>query len=245
MKKGFLITSFVVLTLCLILVGCGEKKENSEEVSSDKNTSEWFLYGMTVNDNKISDPTVKFMKASQEYETELEPISLLGSQVVAGTNYMFLARVTQHKNSGELLDSADLRVAILYVDLNGNATITKDTKLDITKYALKEVSVPQEQLAGGWTVNTTFVSKVSYISSTDEQIKQATATLVGAEYKPLVILANKTGENEETYEVVLCLKTIVTAEPSYSLAVLTTKTTDGENYSLESIADFDLKDYNK
>ncbi len=245
MKKGFLITSFVVLTLCLILVGCGDKKEESDSGSSDKKANEWFLYGMTVNDNKINDPTIKFMKAAQEYETELEPISLLGSQVVAGTNYMFLARVTQYKNSGELLDSADLRVAILYVDLNGNATITKDTKLDITKYALKDVSVPQEQLAGGWTVNKTFINDKSYNSSTDEQINKATETLLGADYKPIAILANKQGEGEEIYDAILCLKTTVTAEPSYSLVVLTTKTSDGENYNLESIADFNLADYNK
>ena len=253
MKKGFLITSVIVVSLCLLLVGCGgskEKEDNTETQTKNGKSGEWFNYGLVVNNNKPEDITSKFLRAERDVtEDYLEPVTLLGTQVVAGTNYMFLCRVMQDKPLGEELDSADLRVAILYVDLQGNAEITKVTKFDVNKYVSKDISLTQEQLAGGWTVSNKFTSKVSYDSGADEKVAKATSTLAGASFKALAVLSGKKVSNAEMYDAILCLQTtgIETSTPKYSLSVLTIKG-EGEDeytYTLESIADLNLADFNK
>ena len=251
MKKGFLFTSVIVVALCILLVGCGESKNNNSEKGTENGQNgEWFSYGLVVNNNKPEDITSKFTKAERDVtEDYLEPVSLLGTQVVAGTNYMFLCRVSQDKTLGEELDSADLRVAILYVDLQGNAEITKVTKFNVEDYASKDISLEQEQLAGGWTVSGKMTSNVSYDSGADEKVEKATSTLAGASFKALAVLAGKKVSNEEMYEAILCLKTtgIETSNPKYSLSVLTIKGAgeDEFTYTLESIADLNLADFNQ
>ena len=72
-----------------------------------------------------------FFKAAEGYDgVNLSPIATLGTQVVAGTNYLVLCQgtpVTQNPTN-------QLYLATLYVDLQGNAQLTKVTGFDLTAY---------------------------------------------------------------------------------------------------------------
>ena len=69
-----------------------------------------------------------FEKTSKEADgIKLTPAVLLGTQVVAGTNYMYLCK-------GETANRDYACVATVYADLNGNAEITGCTVLDIGEY---------------------------------------------------------------------------------------------------------------
>ena len=72
-----------------------------------------------------------FDKAAAESDgSEIEPIALLGTQVVAGTNYAFICKstlTTQEPVSG-------IQIITVYADLDGNAEITNISTLDPADY---------------------------------------------------------------------------------------------------------------
>ncbi|MBR0085388.1 MAG: hypothetical protein IJL97_02445, partial [Lachnospiraceae bacterium] len=69
-----------------------------------------------------------FDRTSKEADgIKLTPAVLLGTQVVAGTNYMFLCK-------GETANRDYACVTTVYADLEGNAEITGCTVLDIGEY---------------------------------------------------------------------------------------------------------------
>ncbi|MDO4798498.1 MAG: hypothetical protein Q4A01_10845 [Coriobacteriales bacterium] len=71
-----------------------------------------------------------FAAAVKEYkDAELMPIALLGTQVVAGTNYQVLCVSTKSDGS-----APDLCVAQVYRDLDGNAQMSEVKTLDLLKY---------------------------------------------------------------------------------------------------------------
>ena len=61
---------------------------------------------------------------------EYTPVALLGTQVVAGTNYAYLC-------SGEVMDGQGTQgwyVVVIYEDLDGNAEVTSIESFDFTAY---------------------------------------------------------------------------------------------------------------
>ena len=69
-----------------------------------------------------------FDKATAEFDgNDLEPMALLATQVVAGTNYAILCH--SELVTAEPVES--IQVVIVYEDLEGNATISGISNLDI------------------------------------------------------------------------------------------------------------------
>lgn len=60
----------------------------------------------------------------------LTPMALLGTQVVAGTNYAFLC----HSRTVTEEPIESIQVVIVYEDLEGNATITGINNVDVSRY---------------------------------------------------------------------------------------------------------------
>lgn len=60
-----------------------------------------------------------------------EPVALLGSQVVSGTNYCILCKATPVVPNAE----SEYILLYIYADLNGNASITNDVPLDLAGLA--------------------------------------------------------------------------------------------------------------
>ncbi|MBR5337472.1 MAG: hypothetical protein IK152_05760 [Lachnospiraceae bacterium] len=86
---------------------------------------------------------------------DYSPIAILGTQVVAGTNYAFLCR--------QVVISANpvpkLCVVIVYEDLRGNAQITNVTDFDLGSYWGNDNTSQQSRIAaGGWSLPDDFTT---------------------------------------------------------------------------------------
>lgn len=75
-----------------------------------------------------------FSAASAGSDVELTPIVLLGTQVVAGTNYQVLCIGSPAEGVYQLYD------VTIYQDLDGNAEIISQEALDLTYYVTPEVA---------------------------------------------------------------------------------------------------------
>ena len=92
--------------------------------------------GWTVNSelpNMLDDQTnAYFTKMAGELTgMAYEPVCVLGTQVVAGTNYAVLAKGTVVVPDA----TPNLYVVIMYVDLEGNATLTSSCVIDLASFS--------------------------------------------------------------------------------------------------------------
>jgi len=90
--------------------------------------------GFSANDGKFKlgkNKVVKkaYNKAMKDNADGYEPIAYLGDQVVAGSNYMILAR---GKGTDDV--AKGLYLIIIYADLNGNAEINRIEPLELGNY---------------------------------------------------------------------------------------------------------------
>ena len=107
----------------------------TEGDSTDINTEElvggWNVPEETTVASIPDEAAEAFDKASSELDgNELEPMALLGTQLVAGTNYAFLCKstlTTQEPISG-------IQIVTVYADLEGNAEITNISTLEPADY---------------------------------------------------------------------------------------------------------------
>ena len=90
--------------------------------------------GWSVSENNeiTEENRAVFDKATQTLlGVNYEPIALLGTQVVAGTNFCFLCRTTVVYPDAV----PQLALVYIYLDLEGNATVTNVSELDIAGFA--------------------------------------------------------------------------------------------------------------
>ena len=117
----------VAVTFALALIGCSPSSSQVTSPSTSSTNSSavplaggWHAadqaYGVVPRDAQDA-----FDKALEGYAgVSLKPVAIMGTQVVAGTNYMFLcegSKVVQNPKP-------ELYVVKVYQDLNGNADFT-------------------------------------------------------------------------------------------------------------------------
>ena len=184
-------------------------EENSGEAAAEAFTAQEaaIVGGWTPAESPEVPAEVKALleKAAEKLlGAEYEPVALIGSQVVAGTNYQLLCRITP------VVPDAVPHYAIvtLYEDPDGNASIT-----DILESQAEGEALPGE-LMGAW-------ENPESPDMTDEAkaaLDKALEKLVGADYKPIALLATQlvSGTNYS----ILCQVTPVVpnAESSFVIA---------------------------
>ena len=104
-----------VLLLCVCLQGCTKKEELKEE---DMPVTGGFV---EVEDGTLTDESLDIFNKALECYTGMgfTPIKLLATQVVAGTNYKFLADGTAVVPNAETAR----KIVTVYKDLEGNCSI--------------------------------------------------------------------------------------------------------------------------
>lgn len=148
MKK---IISIILAALvpAMLLTGCFNKPESEPPAGKEKE----IVGGWKVNTGEITpqlsdEETDIFMSAIDIIsKTKYEPVAVLGTQVVAGMNYAYLCRTTNHLTSWS--------VAVVYKDLKGRTQITsvRDIDLgDIRSISDKELFA-SKNLLGGYRVS--------------------------------------------------------------------------------------------
>ncbi|MCQ2529687.1 MAG: hypothetical protein MJ086_00300 [Lachnospiraceae bacterium] len=222
----------VLLAAALLVVGCltacgGTQPEQPEQggssvvepIRSGVVEPGMVAGGWTVN----SDETKAFLpegfeevfnKALEGYAgMGLEPVAYLGSQVVAGRNHMVLCKGTTV--AAEPI--TELKVAVIYQDLEDNAEITKVTDFNLGAIAEMDSSKTEAGLAGGWNVTDTFGAPNMPVE-VQEPFDKAMEGLTGVNYQPMAFLGSQVvaGANY----AVLCHGTTVTAEPTNNIYVV-------------------------
>ena len=104
------------------------------------------------------------------------PVMLLGTQVVAGTNYAFLCKDIIKSDS----TSSEYIITYVYVDINGEASFLGDEKIDLPGATGADVT-------GGWayTMDPTVTPEI------EEVMSKATDTLTGATYEPVAYIGSQ------------------------------------------------------
>ena len=227
MRKDFLIILFVMV-ICLSLVGC-KKKENEK---GGEKVNSWVL-NLKERENTIEEENLKiFNAATQNYTNmKLTPVAILGEQVVAGTNYMFLAST----DSG-------FKMVVVYHDLEDKSTITQVNDFDVLKYVNENIELKRENLVGGW--NAYIPAKPIMLDEKTQNIfDKATEKLVGVTYLPITILAeqNKSGTNY----AFLCYGRLSDQNQTSGIYVLTVYVDEHNTTETISIANIKLSDYSK
>ena len=137
----------IVLTLVMLcsLTACGKQKTAPEKVG-----------GWTLNDSFAITPKAQgaFDKAMEGLVgVNYQPVGLLGTQLVSGTNYSFLCEASV------VYPGANPYYAIvsIYEDLQGKAEVKNIVALDLGKIAesggVENADAQAGQLLGGWTVD--------------------------------------------------------------------------------------------
>ena len=222
MKKGLLI---IVILMCLIMTGCTNKKENTL-------TGGW----ETVLSNRVNDLSEEdiynFNNAIKDYSKEkLEVVALLGKQVVAGTNYMFLAK-TDNK----------YKVVIVYTDLEGISKVSKVSDFDYSKYVNKDLNSNNEMLSGGWYTESSNIEYKLEDEKIEKMYESATSELTGVEYKPLLVIGKQIVSG--TNYAILCYGKPIVPNATTDIYLMTIYNDLNGNSEILGISYINLAEYN-
>ncbi len=236
MKKKLLLVLLLVGSL-LFVTSCGKKEEKEPEMV--KKLGGWEVDTSAKELNIPKEAQKAFEKATENYDgLELEPVALLGTQVVSGTNYMFLCKGTTVTEK----PSTDYKIVVIYNDLKNKSSIKAVEDFDLNMYLFKDNEVDKKDVSGGWSVyNKTEAQEL------DKKIKKVFDTalekLSGVEYIPIALLGSQlvSGNNY----AVLALGKTTAKEPTYTIAVLTIYNNLDDKVSVESIYEIDLSEFNK
>ena len=252
------ISRFLLLAAAtLTLNACsGQAAENSTPTDSESSTDEteslteveictdntggWDLNPADTTAVLPEDVQTAFDKAFAEQSGGyLQPLALLGSQIVAGTNYAILCQ-----NSASPTEPvSELEVVIIYADLEGNAELLAESEFDPAVYAeLDNDALSQEDLCGGWSWYLE-QDAITLPEDAADALEKAAGELDGASYEPISYLGRQivAGTNYS----ILCRQTCSDANATQALTVLTIYEDPDGNATISNCAFVDLASFNQ
>lgn len=158
------------------------------------------------------------------------PVAYLGSQVVAGTNHVFLVKGTV------VVPNAPVSYALVYLyqDLQGGVTLMNIADLGIVPQEDGTVAAPEDGLMGGWS----YAEAPEITEEIQARLDKALEGLVGAAYVPVANLGEQVvaGRNR----CLLCQVTPVVpdAQPHYALVYVYEQLDGGAE--LTQVIDLDI-----
>lgn len=192
-----------------------ETKEAEETMESANLLGAWTINSKFEPSENIN-AMVAFDKATESLESyKYTVIAVLGSQIVAGTNYSYLCRAEMAVPDAK----PEYVIVNVYEDLDGNAEITGSLRLLEGKE--------------GWEYN-----DINPFMEENKEVKaafdKALDGLTGAEYEPIAYI----GYKDNSYAILTKI-TITSVEPLTSLStVYITKTDSGA--MIDDIYDIDM-----
>ena len=167
----------LVITMAFTLAACGGGNSGNEDIVGG-----WTVNTGDLDINKNSEALAAFQKAIEELlGCEYEPVALLATQVVAGTNYCILARTSTVAQQ----PYTTYQLVYVYEDLSGNCEVLKFQDLMEGK-----LPADGEILDGGWGVNTGSFD-IYDIEGVGEAFDSAVATSGGAVYDPICFMGGQ------------------------------------------------------
>ena len=138
----------VILLALLMIAGCSAKEPEIIDEPVDEPVGP-VAGGWTINDSLPEMNDMIFDQARQDLDgVSYSPLFILGTQVVAGTNYKYFCY------SKVVVPGAapSFKVVTVYNDLNkdNKPTITNVSDFDVMNYLTEEGTKTPEGLMGGW-----------------------------------------------------------------------------------------------
>lgn len=144
-----IISLMLIIVMVICMFGCTSSKTDNSEEESVSETGTWMINDQNIKVTLPDHVEKAFNKATEGFKgIMLEPLAYVGSQVVAGMNYMILCRATTATQE----PVTTYRMAVIYADLEGNAEITSLKDFDLSNYTESKGLSGQEMLPGGWYV---------------------------------------------------------------------------------------------
>lgn len=166
-------------------------------------------------------------------DADYEPVVVLGKQVVAGTNYCILCKVTA------VFPDAQPTYVVVYVyeDLEGKAEITDTMDITLGNTETRSAETGAENIEGGWSISDEIAMDKN--PEAKAALEKARETLVGAEYKPVALLGTQVVAG--TNYCLLCKVTAVWVEQPTYVLVYVYEDLEG-NAEITNTTDFTLDD---
>ena len=173
MKKMLLVllSSLIVSTLCLTGAACSCKKNDPQEPALAGGWTRASSPVITSNIQALFDKATLGLVG-----TRYKPVAYLASQVVAGTNHLFLCSFSPVVPNAV----ATYTLVTIYEDLQGNASLYDVRESDAE-------AIGDSNLSGGW--NASESPKVT--SAAKKALTKATDGLAGASYNPVALLGTQ------------------------------------------------------
>lgn len=204
MKKTLIITAAAVLSLSMVLCGCKKKQASSDvpviidqnaveaESSSAVPGGDVLLGGWKINSQYVQTVSEEEAAIYEDGVSGLdglsyEPVTVLATQVVSGTNYAFLV----YGNEKEALESGQpggYAIAVVWQDLNGSSTLMNLTKINPADLHVKETG---DDLVGGWTAAEATSNSGIFPSENAQTSFQAATADLGKTFTPVVLLGSQ------------------------------------------------------
>ena len=177
--------------LAIALVACGGNSAQNQTQESTPTEATQVVGGWTVETGAVQSTLTE--KAQSIFESAIAeqvgvtytPVAVLGTQVVAGTNYAFLCQGTTATADPQ----TGWYIVEVYNDLEGKSSVLAINELDPT--AIKVAgSSDTGDVMGGWEI----LEAAGTEAKTDEASKAlaaASETFVGVDLKPIAHLASQ------------------------------------------------------
>ena len=244
MKK--ILALLLAVLFVLSLAACSSAKPESETTAdtSTEAADTPIVGGWAVTENEAAvlpkEVQTAFDKATAEYTgMTFVPVAYIGSQVVAGLNYAVLCEGTTVTAD----PVTELKVVIIYADLEDNARITNVADFTIADYTDNGGKTQTEVLAGGWSAPDE-VSKAVIPAEAQSAYDKATESYEGNPLDLMALLGTQVVAG--TNYAFLCHSTIASADPALSVIQVVTVYEDLDgNASITNICTLDAADFNK
>ncbi len=170
-----------------------------------------------------------FTKAAEG--KSLLPIALVGTQVVAGTNYMLLCA-----------ENGAYRMVVLYCDLQGGAELTRSSAFALTDYTQGGTEAPAEPLPGGWTAPEE-LTVLPLPERAQTAFDKAADGFAGSRVEPMALLGTQVVAG--TNYAILCRVTPVAPDAVSTVQVATVYADLQGNASFTGFSTLDQAKYNQ
>ncbi len=161
------------------------------------------------------------------------PLAYLGSQVVAGTNHVFLVKGTMVVPT----QPVSYALAYLYEDLQGGVQILTIADLPIVPQEDGTLALPEEGLMGGWH----YAEDPAFTDEDEAKLEGALQNQVGASYTIVAYVGEQVVAGLNRCLLVQVTPVVPDARPHYALAYVYTDL-EG-NSSLSQVIDLDVGAY--
>ena len=241
MSKKHLFVMFLASMMIFVLAACGSGQSEDPAKLAEEEGQEIMAGGWQIADNDDAelpkDVRDAFEKAEKGYDDyDLIPVAYVGSQVVAGTNYMILCEA-------EAKDVASYKMVVVYADLKGGAQIAKVADFDLANYTQEgKTQINPEKLTGGWEVpDGIYGSEIA--KEARGVFDVAVSQLDGSTIEPIALLGTQIVAG--TNYAFLCKSTLTTTESVSGIQIVTLYGDLDGGAQVTGISTLDPADFNQ